>query len=106
MMPEVGTTEVSTWGIRGHFGAGGWSARTNTTAVGGSGETADRRTDVGGGRIGSACGAGAWGERQPGVSVAQAVPPRIAGCGEHRGGEFTSGSRDGSGGQRTGAVQR
>jgi hypothetical protein len=43
-----GETVVSTWGMRGHFGAGGWSAGANTTAVGGRGEAAYRRTDVGG----------------------------------------------------------
>ena len=104
-MSEVGTTEVSTWGIRGHFGAGGWSTRADTTAVDCSGETADRRTDVGGGRIGGAGGAGAWGERQPGVSVTQAVPPRVAGSGEHSGGEFASGSCDGSVGKGSSAVE-
>ena len=48
-------TDDSTWEMRGHFGAGGWSARAYTTAVGDSGETADRRTDVGGRGIGGAC---------------------------------------------------
>src|ERR1019366_8433094 len=76
------------------------------TAVDGSGETADRRTDVGGRGISGAGGAGAWGEREPSVSVAQAVPPRGAGAGEHRGGEFASGSCDRSAGKRSSIVER
>ena len=43
------------------------------------GETADRRRDVGGGRVGGASGAGAWGQRQPGVRLAEAVSGRAVG---------------------------
>jgi transposase len=38
---------VPTWGIRGHFRASCGYERAAETAVGGRGETADRRTDVG-----------------------------------------------------------
>jgi len=72
---------VSTWGIRGHFRASGGCERAAETAVGGGGETADRRTDVGNRGISGTGGAGAWCECQPGVSVAQAVSAKAAGSG-------------------------
>ena len=97
---------VSTWGIRGHFRASRGYERAAETAVGGRGETADCRTDVGSRRIGSTGRADAWCECQPSVSVAQAVSAKVAGSGEHRDGEFTSGSCDGSAGPRNGAVER
>src|SRR6267378_6566763 len=97
---------VSTWGIRGHFRASGGCERAAETAVGGGGETADRRTDVGNRGISGTGGAGAWCECQPGVSVAQAVSAKTAGSGEHRDGEFTSGSCDRSAGKESSAVER
>ena len=64
--PKWAIPEVSTWGIRGHFGAGGCPAGTNLAAMVGRAETADCQTDVGSRWIG---GAGAWGERRSGVSM-------------------------------------
>jgi hypothetical protein len=49
--------------------------------MGGGGEAADRRRDISGRRIGGPSSASARSERRPGISVAQAVPPRVAGCG-------------------------
>ena len=37
--------------------------------------------------------------------MAQAVSARVAGSGEHRDGEFASGSRDRSSGEASGAIQ-
>jgi hypothetical protein len=96
---------VSTWGIRGHFRSSRGYERAAETAVGGRGETADRRTNIGSRRIGSTGRAGAWCECQPSVSVAQAVSAKVAGSGEHRDGEFASGSRDGSAGPRSCVVE-
>src|SRR5216684_7000383 len=96
---------VSTWGIRGHFRASCGYERAAETAVGRRGETADRRTDVGSRRIGSTGRAGAWGECQPSISVAQAVSAKVAGSREHRDGEFASGSGDGSAGPRSCVVE-
>src|ERR1700688_3073695 len=74
--------------------------------MGDGGETAHCRTDVSSRGISGAGGAGAWGEREPGVSVAQAVPPRVVGAGEHRDGEFASGSCDRSVETGSSAVER
>jgi hypothetical protein len=53
MMPEVGTCDGGHWGIRGHFRSSRGYERTAETALGGRGETADRRTNVSGrGRAG------------------------------------------------------
>src|SRR5713101_7467439 len=40
------------------------------------------------------------------VARAHGVPPRVAGFGEHRGGEFASGSCDGSVGRGSRAIER
>jgi hypothetical protein len=37
-------------------------------------EMTDRRGDLGAGRVGTACGAAAWSERQSGFSPAPVVP--------------------------------
>ena len=58
--PKWTPTEVSTWGINGHFGASSRQERATETTVAGGREVPDRRTDFKTGRIGCAGGAGAW----------------------------------------------
>lgn len=88
--------EVSTKVRRGHFGTIDPSEGQGVEEAisHGGREAADRRGDVGAGRVGGACGAGAWSKCQPGVSLATAVSTRVAGRGEYRDGETVAGSRD------------
>src|ERR1019366_3964342 len=91
---------VSTWSGDGHIhtsserdghcseDAVGW---TEATAADSGGEAADSRRDDGRGCVGGESGAGAWGQRQPSLRLAQVVQSRAAG--RQRRGEAIAGQR-------------
>src|SRR3990172_4339096 len=80
--------KVSTWSGDGHIqairerdghyteGAVGYSQATTADY---GGEAADSRRDFGGGCVGGESGASAWGQRQPGLRLAEVVSRRSPG---------------------------